>query len=256
MALTPPDSSLSGPEASGFLLLPSDGLILLRTDGRVCFLDSTARRLMGADTPDLTGRRLDAVWPELVSELEESSAELTIRGPLDREVRHRGRTLPLRLFRSDDGVGIALLADGRQTPPATPQLVLLEGILREVRDAVIVTTAEPIDPPGPVIVFANPAALEQTGYRLHEVLGRSPRLFQGVDTDPSARAVFRRAMQRWQPVRQRILNYTKAGEPFWVEINLAPIAAPDGWFSNWVSVQRECVARPGAVPPQIPIALS
>ena len=79
-------------------------------------------------------------------------------------------------------------------------------ILQHIRDAVIVTTAEPVDAPDPVIVYANPAALRQTGYRLSEVLGRNPRLFHGPDTDPAALRTLHEALRRWQPVRETVLN--------------------------------------------------
>ena len=28
--------------------------------------------------------------------------------------------------------------------------------------------------------------------------------------------------------------------PFWVEIDITPLSDRDGWFTYWVSVQREC----------------
>lgn len=115
-----------------------------------------------------------------------------------------------------------------------------QSILEQLRDAVIVTTAEPVASPGPVIVYANRAALRQTGYRLEDVVGRSPRLFQGPHTDPEALRTFHEAIVHWQPVRQSVLNYRKKGSSFWVEIDITPLADTDGWYTFWVSVQREC----------------
>jgi PAS domain-containing protein len=113
----------------------------------------------------------------------------------------------VRLFRSDGGVGIVLLADRSSTSDfCHQQLLMHQRILQHIRDAVIVTTAEPVDAPDPVIVYANPAALRQTGYRLSEVLGRNPRLFHGPDTDPAALRTLHEALRRWQPVRETVLN--------------------------------------------------
>jgi hypothetical protein len=44
----------------------------------------------------------------------------------------------------------------------------------------------------------------------------------------------------WQPIRQTVLNYRKNGSSFWVEIDITPLADSDGWYTFWVSVQREC----------------
>ena len=44
-------------------------------------------------------------------------------------------------------------------------------------------------------VAANAATLQHTGYELHEVLGRSPRLLQGPDTDPAAKTEWRQKLR-------------------------------------------------------------
>lgn len=102
---------------------------------------------------------------------------------------------------------------------------------------------------GPVIVYANPAALRQTGYQLGDVLWRSPRLFQGPDTDRAALRTLRDAMCHWQPARERLLNYRKDGSPFWVEIDSVPLEDSDGWYTYWASVQRECRGPAGRPEP-------
>ncbi|MEO1077523.1 MAG: histidine kinase dimerization/phospho-acceptor domain-containing protein [Bacteroidota bacterium] len=113
---------------------------------------------------------------------------------------------------------------------------------RHVRDAVLITEAEPIDAPGPRIVWANPAFTDMTGYTLEEVIGRTPRLLQGPDTDLAALKRIRVALEAWQPVREVLKNYTKEGKPFFVELAIKPIADETGWFRYWVSVQRDVTA--------------
>jgi hypothetical protein len=46
-----------------------------------------------------------------------------------------------------------------------------------------------------VILDANDAMLRQSGYWLQEVLGRSPRLFQGPETCASERSLLRSALR-------------------------------------------------------------
>ena len=46
-----------------------------------------------------------------------------------------------------------------------------------------------------MILDANDAMLRQSGYELQEVLGRSPRLFQGPETSASERSLLRSALR-------------------------------------------------------------
>lgn len=137
-----------------------------------------------------------------------------------------------------------------QRPPARgrhgsagERLALLATLLDTVSDAVLVTEAEPFDEPGPRIVYANAAFLRHTGYALEEVLGRSPRFLQGPETSADARAELRRALEEWRPVRVELLNHRKDGSPFWVEIDITPVSDETGWFTHWVSVQRDVTER-------------
>ena len=232
----------------GFLLLPGDGLILASGEGEVIFFDHRAQRLLGREACFRCGDGLESIWPELAEALEAHAAAIGRSGPLDTRLRHQGSEHAVRLFRTDGGVGIVLLAprDASDNGSSDQQLLMHQSILNHVRDAVIVTTAEPVDPPGPIIVYANRAALRQTGYRAAELLGRSPRIFQGPDTDREALLSFHQAMRHWQPTRQKVLNYRRTGTTFRVEIDIAPLADRDGWYTFWVSVQRECTSGPEA----------
>ena len=116
---------------------------------------------------------------------------------------------------------------------------LLRRVVEATSDVVLVTEAEPIDLPGPRIVYANPALEATTGYSAAEVRGLTPRLLHGPDTAPEARANIRNALRAWRPVRQTILNYRKDGSSFWSDLHITPVADSAGWFTHWVSVQRD-----------------
>jgi PAS domain S-box-containing protein len=44
-------------------------------------------------------------------------------------------------------------------------------------------------------------------------------------------------------VRVDLINYRKDGTEFWVEMSIVPIADKNGWFTHWVSVQRDISDR-------------
>ncbi|MEG3850955.1 PAS domain S-box protein [Microcoleus sp. herbarium13] len=123
------------------------------------------------------------------------------------------------------------------------QLRLLESAVTTTNDAVLITEAEPIDEPGPRIIYVNPAFTRMTGYTLEEVLGKTPRILQGQKTDRATLHRIRTALETWQPVRVDLINYRKDGTDFWVEVSIVPIADKTGWFTHWVSVQRDISDR-------------
>ncbi|MEG4632094.1 PAS domain S-box protein [Microcoleus sp. AR_TQ3_B6] len=123
------------------------------------------------------------------------------------------------------------------------QLRLLESAVTTTNDAVLITEAEPIDEPGPRILYVNPAFTRMTGYTLEEVLGKTPRILQGEKTGRASIDRIRTALETWQPVRVDSINYRKDGTQFWVEMSIVPIADQTGGFTHWVSVHRDISDR-------------
>ena len=123
---------------------------------------------------------------------------------------------------------------------------LLESVAVHARDSIIITEAEPLDLPGPRILFCNAAFTRATGYSAEEVLGKTPRLLQGPETQPAARTKLREAFATWSPVEVELINYRKDGTSFWVELSIVPVANESGWFTHWVSVQRDITERKAA----------
>ena len=107
----------------------------------------------------------------------------------------------------------------------------------------LITEAEPIDGPGPRIVFVNEAFEKRTGFTRDEVLGKTPRLLQGEKTQRGELDRIRHALKKWQPVRAELLNYTKSGEEFWIELDIVPIADSSGWYTHWVAIERDITER-------------
>ncbi|MGB7894832.1 MAG: PAS domain S-box protein, partial [Microcoleus sp.] len=123
------------------------------------------------------------------------------------------------------------------------QLRLLESAVTTTNDAVLITEAEPIEEPGPRILYVNPAFTRMTGYTLEEVVGKTPRILQGEKTNRASLHQVRTALETWQPVRVDSINYRKDGTEFWVEMSIVPIADENGEFTHWVSVHRDISDR-------------
>lgn len=123
------------------------------------------------------------------------------------------------------------------------QRQLLETCIDRLNDIVLITEAEPFDEPGPRVVFVNEAFVRKTGYTREEVIGKTPRILQGPKTDRKELDRIRAALVLWQPVRAELVNYTKAGEEFWLELDIVPVANATGWYTHWIAVERDITAR-------------
>ena len=126
------------------------------------------------------------------------------------------------------------------------RLRLLESVAVHARDSIIITEAEPVTMPGPRILYCNAAFTRATGYLPEEIIGETPRILQGPDTDPVTRAELRYALENWQPIEVELVNYHKNGTKFWVELSIVPVANEKGWYTHWVSVQRDISERKSA----------
>lgn len=145
--------------------------------------------------------------------------------------------------RSDDDEGTGRGAARSTGPLWHAAGALIDQCVSSLGDMLLVTEAEPLDEPGPRIVFVNGAFERQTGYAPAEVVGRSPRFLQGPGTDRAELHRIRCAVGRLEPVRAELVNYTKRGEPFVVEMDVLPVFDAGGRCTHWVSVQRDATRR-------------
>ena len=112
-------------------------------------------------------------------------------------------------------------------------------LFNAISDAIVLTEADCISRPGPRIVFCNDTFLEMTGYDRHEVLGRSPRFLQGDKTSKATTSAIRASLSQWKSFKKTLTNFTKSGSPFEVELHISPVKDDTGWYSHWISVQRD-----------------
>lgn len=118
------------------------------------------------------------------------------------------------------------------------EAVLLEVIAHHLMDIVIVTDAE-LEAPGPRIVYVNDRFTELTGYTASEVLGRSPRLLQGPDTDRQALDRVRRGLADGVPVVETVVNYGRDGTRYDLEMRIVPLLGADGRPTHFVAIERD-----------------
>ncbi|MDA3875438.1 MAG: PAS domain S-box protein [Kiritimatiellae bacterium] len=123
------------------------------------------------------------------------------------------------------------------------RLHLLEACVQALNDLDVITRAEPLDEPGPEIIYINPAFEDLTGYRWEEVIGKNPRLLQGPKTDRKTLDRIRTAISNGESVREEVLNYAKDGKEYWLELEIQPVRDTEGILSYFISIERDVTER-------------
>jgi PAS domain S-box-containing protein len=139
-------------------------------------------------------------------------------------------------------VGEVEFADGKPVALVGAFQDISERRLREA-DSILITKANVLEGDGPEIVFTNPTFERMTGYSEVEVLGKTPRLLQGPDTNHVELARIKAAMVSGLSVRSELLNYTKDQLPYWIEVDISPIKSAVGDITHFVAVERDITER-------------
>ncbi|MDX1925596.1 MAG: PAS domain S-box protein [Pirellulaceae bacterium] len=82
-----------------------------------------------------------------------------------------------------------------------------------------------------------------TGYSATEILGRSCRILQGPETDPSVVDKLRSSLTCARIFDDDLLNYRKDGTTFWNGLLISPIHDVHGELSGFIGIQRDVTER-------------
>jgi PAS domain S-box-containing protein len=218
-----------------------EGVLAIDCALRVVFCSAQAAALIGhAGDPDWIAT--DAAERRFALALSTALAKAA-PSRFETPVTRTGRWLAFDAEPAPDGGLILHVRDETAERPARERLALLESAIAQTNDIILITEAEPIDAPHPLIVFGNRAYERKTGFAPRDYIGQSPRILQGPLTQRAELDRIRAALKAWSPVRVELINYTKAGEPFWLELDIAPVADASGWYTHWVAVQRDITER-------------
>lgn len=141
-------------------------------------------------------------------------------------------------------IGVAAIAQDITNRVQTEEkLRLMDLVVANMTDAVLICESRPIQSPGPQIVYTNETFTRMTGYTQAEVLGKTPRILQGPQTDRQQLAQIRYNLEHWQGAQAELINYRKDRSEFWVEFTILPLHDEKNNVSHWVGVQRDISER-------------
>ncbi len=119
---------------------------------------------------------------------------------------------------------------------------LLEAAIISAKDAVIITSGD-LAAPGPEILYVNQAFTRISGYEPEEVIGKSPRLLQGSDTDRRVLDKIRETLMAGKSFKGELKNYTKDGIAYWLDISIVPVKNEHGAITHYAAIERDITER-------------
>lgn len=121
----------------------------------------------------------------------------------------------------------------------TAKVSLSDYALDQAPEFVIITDADLSRPGGPRIVYVNQAMASATGYTRDELVGCSPKIFQGENTDREVASGILRRLAAGERVEETLLNYTKDGTPYWAQLNISPVRDEQGETIAYLAIQKD-----------------
>lgn len=113
-------------------------------------------------------------------------------------------------------------------------MALLKVLAENSFDSILVTDATAKGK----IIYANKSFKKLTGHEPSEVIGKTPRILQGVGTDKKVIERLSLALQTGNTFEGKAINYKKDGTPFIMFWRVRPIKV-EKTIEAWVAIQRE-----------------
>lgn len=94
------------------------------------------------------------------------------------------------------------------------------------------------------IEWVNEAFTNLTGYTLEEVKGKyMPTLLQGKLTNKETANRIQEGIKNKINIKEEIINYSKSGNFYWLDLNINPVFDEKGELINYISVGQESTER-------------
>ena len=113
-------------------------------------------------------------------------------------------------------------------------LALLQVLAENSFDSILITEASAEGK----IIYANDAFEKLTGHEPSSVIGKTPRILQGPETDEKVITKLSDALKSGGKFEDKAINYKKDGTPFMMYWRVVPIEVAKKIVA-WVAIQRE-----------------
>ncbi|MDP1562192.1 MAG: PAS domain S-box protein [Pirellulaceae bacterium] len=254
------------------LLDANDAIIVHDFEGRILAWNRGAKRLYGYSEPaalrmnirDIVpeGKRAEA-WDYVQSLLKNEAVGKFETQRLAKDGQLRDMELTVTAYRNEHGelMGVATterdisernflarsLEQVNQTlelrvAEQTQQFRLLAEAVSHLGEGVLIA-GNSVDWPGPQIVFVNEALCRITGYSAEELIGQTPRMLQGPESQKEPLSKIKQNLATNHCCAVELKNYRKDGSTYDAELFITPLFNAQGKRTHFVSIHRDISAR-------------
>ena len=146
------------------------------------------------------------------------------------------------LLKDDNGKAIRMIGaiqDITKQKEEEQRLKLLETVITQSKDSIIITEPDSENLTIPKIIYANPAFTNMSGYESDEILGKTPAIFKGINSDEQEYSKLINAIKEKKECLIETISYKKSNEEYWVRFSMIPIYNSENKVSHWISIQRD-----------------
>jgi len=111
-------------------------------------------------------------------------------------------------------------------------------MLESMAESILITDAD-LNAPGPNIIYVNKAFENMTGWSRKEIIGKSPRVLQGPDTDHTIFNDLKDTLEEGNVWNGKTVNYRKDGSEFYMEWSIVPVKNAQGIIHQYLAVQKD-----------------
>lgn len=213
-------------------------------EGTVQEWNLLAETLWGVTAPMAVFRPYDSVFSEPPVSFQELATGQRVEG---REVKTTVRGVTRWVFVTayplndphGNQVGAVVAAlDTTERREQEERLRLFSAAVDAAKSGIVITDLEER------ITYVNRAFTQLTKRTEDQLLGQIPgKLLQGPDSDPTAVATLRGAVQNFAEATAELINYTSEKDPYWVRVSISPVRDASGKATHYMGVQEDVTAR-------------
>ncbi|MFT6894438.1 MAG: PAS domain S-box-containing protein, partial [Algoriphagus sp.] len=232
----------------------SDLIRILDSEGNFIYVSPTSTAILGIAPEEFIGKNIfDYIHPDDVAKALKCLQKITTdKKVIIAPIRFQNHEKEWRWMESvltnmlDDPAVNGIVVNSRDITDKIKkeyQLKIFESIITNTNDAVLITDAEPFDEPGPRIIYVNEAFTKMTGYSAEEIIGKTPRILEGPNSNSQELSRLSTAIRNNESYEITTINYKKNGEEFWINFTVTPVADEKGRNTHWTAIMRDVTAQ-------------
>ena len=218
-----------------------DGIAVINDEGRYVYVNEAHIKMFGySNDHDFIGKK----WHMLYEKNEIDYLENKIFPLVNKVGRWAGETIAklkdgspvyqeITLTSLADG-GVICICRDKTEEKKQKQIADIAAIVADNTSSVIIITD-----PNLRIQWVNKAFSDVMEYSFEEVFGKDPTFLHGPETDSKAiKKIYKHLLDK-KSVSAEILNYSKNGRKYWMQVNVSPFYNVDGELVNFISVEND-----------------